>query len=214
MVVKDFLPVNSFLGTSLIIRHAGRFLFGIRPPKLIQGLPVLEITGIGGKMEAFDASLTAGVQREAREEISAGVRIIPCAQTLIVRGWQDIEEISLTGEELPAALVFRHHHTPPRQPWRPGKQNDGCIVVFLAELVEAPKPSAEIPYLIWLDPLQILAAAQIDLSLGKLLNDGAELLAGPSLPPQPSTTIRLTDSQEALVLALGLRAVDFYQAFL
>jgi hypothetical protein len=214
VVIDDILPANGFLGASLILRQGGRFLFGIRPLKYIQGQAILEITGIGGKLEADDANLTAGVQREACEEISVFVRILPCERTLIVRGWQDIQEITLSGDEQPAALVFRHHHTPPHQPWRPGEREDGCIAVFLAELVDPPLPSAEIPYLVWLQPAQILALAQADLSLGELMKDGAELVSASGSLPQPSTTIRLTDSQEALVLALGQQALDYYQAFL
>jgi hypothetical protein len=212
MVIDDLLPRNSFLGVSLILPQDGRFLFGIRPPKHFAGVPVLEITGIGGKVEAFDASLTDGAQREAREEISTDIQIIPCTRILVVRGYHDAKEMTLSGDELPAALVFRQHHTPPHQPWIDPDIETGCIAVFLARLEGQPSPSREIPYLIWLKPEQILAAAQSDVSLGQLLDTGAELKYHPEEQPALSTSTRLTDSQEALALALGIRTLDFYQA--
>lgn len=212
MVLADLLPSNSFLGTSLILHQAGCFLFGIRPPKLFADQTILEITGIGGRVETFDHTLSEGVQREACEEIAAPVSLLPCPNTLVVRGLHDIQEISLEGPERPAALVFRRHRTPPHQPWHRDYSDSGCIAVFLGSLAGEPIPSEEIPHLIWLKPEQILLTARQDVTLGDLLAGGAGLYSlsdhnlGLDLPT------RLTDSQEALALALGDTACAFYQS--
>jgi len=214
MLVSDLLPRNTFLGTSLILHQAGCFLFGIRPPKQLEDQIILEITGIGGRLEPFDLSLSRGVQREACEEISASVELIPCPRTLVVRGFHEIEEITLEGPERPAALVFRRHRTPPHQPWHANYLDTGCIAVFLGDLTGAPQPSPEIPHLIWLKPEQILLTAQQDVSLGDLLQTGADLLSLDDQRPDPRLPTRLTDSQEALALALGEEVCSFYESLI
>jgi len=214
MVLSDFLPPGLFLGASLILRQRDRFLFGIRPPKNINGVEVLEITGIGGRLEPFDSSLTACVEREAHEEIAAQINIVRCPLTLVVRGLADFQEFALQGDEQPAALVFRRHRTPPHQPWHIDHIDTGCIVVFLAELNGPATPSTEIPYLIWLTPDQILNTARTDLELEQLITQGAELVTyGTHALPTAAIT-RMTDSQEALSIALGERTPKFYKSML
>lgn len=212
MVVADLLPTQTFIGVSLVIPQEGSFLFGIRPPKWIANQEILEITGIGGRLEKEDDSLTACAQREAYEEIAAPIRIIPAPRTLVVRGSHLIEEFTLQGPERPLALVFRGYRTPPHQPWHPQKLDSGCIVVFLAEVLDNPLPSEEIPYLAWLTARQIWQTARQDLSLRELIDDGARLLSNTANQPHRETTTRLTDSQEALALALGDQTIQFYQS--
>lgn len=214
MLVTDLLPNGIFLGASLILHQAGGFLFGIRPPKHYAGETILEITGIGGRIESFDRSLSDGVLREACEEIAAEVELIPCARTLVVRGMDDIEGITLEGSERPAALVFRRHRTPPHKPWHPDYPDGGCIAVFLGDLTSDPQPSEEIPHLIWLKAEQILLTAQQDVTLGQLLEAGAELRSLANQSPEPSLLTRLTDSQEALALALGDGVCAFYESLI
>jgi hypothetical protein len=210
MVVDDLVSRDSFVGTSLILHQDGRFLYGIRPPKLINGLEILEITGIGGRLEKFDENLTAGVLREACEEIAVGVKIIPCQRTLVVRGLDNVKQVELSGSEQPAALVFRDHRTPPHHPWHPVHQDSGCIAVFLGQLSGQPTPSEEIPYLIWMLPEQIQRTAKDDILIGELIDGGALLVSSTGKLPAPQTPARLTDSQEALALALGDKAAGFY----
>ena len=210
MLVSDLLAPKAFLGVGLILRQPGGFLFGIRPPKQHSSQIILEITGIGGKMEAGDASLAHCARREAYEEISAAIRILPCPHALVVRSLDQVQEVTFEGIDRPAALVFRGHRTPPHQPFISVQPDDGCVVVFLAELIDSPTPSPEIPYLIQLSPSQIFSAAQADLPISDLLKGGGLLLPGPFPPPDPAALARLTDSQEALALALGRRAESFY----
>jgi hypothetical protein len=173
---------------------------------------VIEVTGIGGGVEAEDESYAAGALREAREEIGCDVRLVPHAETLVVRGPEQVARVRLAGRERPVAVVFRRHRTPPHQPWHEQHQGEGCLLVYLAELAGEPRPVMELPWLLWLSPEQVLATARADVALAALLRDGAVLVTGAAGPPPGSSWARLTDSQEALGLALGEALPAFYRA--
>ena len=211
--LSDIVPGDIFVGTSLILRQGGRFLYGIRPPRAEGSRQIIELTGIGGGIEDEDESLMAGVLREAQEEIGCGVRLLPCPETIVVRSQDNVERVTLRGQERPAAVVFRYFRTPPHQPWHEDNQGEACLVVYLAELDGQPWPAMELPALIWLKPAHILETAHRDVPLGKLLTSGAELVERePGLAPEQSWA-RMTDSQEALALALEDRGLSFYRAF-
>ena len=217
--LNDLIPEGMFVGTSLILRDGERFLYGMRPARLEAGRLVIELTGIGGSLEETDASYTAGVLREVEEEIGCAVGLIPCAQTLVVRSQDVIERVALEGAERPAAVVFRYHRTPPHQPWTQAGQSAlteadraGCLLVFLGELQGAPRPAMELPWLIWLSPEQVLATARADVPLADLLAEGAELVLGDAAAPDSDSWTRMTDSQEALGLALGPEMPAYYRS--
>jgi 8-oxo-dGTP pyrophosphatase MutT (NUDIX family) len=203
-------PVSPFVGTSLILRQGGRLLYGIRPPRAEGSRQIIELTGIGGGLEDEDESLTVGVLREAQEEIGCGVRLLSCPETIIVHSQDNVERVALQGKERPAAVVFRYYRTPPHQPWHEDNQGEACLVVYLAELDGQPRPAMELPALIWLRPAHVLETAHRDVPLSKLLSSGAELVEGePGLLPEHSWA-RMTDSQEALALALEDDGLSFY----
>lgn len=210
--LDDLIPSNTFVGTSLILRRGDRFLYGIRPIMMAGRTQILELTGIGGGLEKEDESYTAGVRREAIEETGSDVTIVDCASTWIVPGRQQVEQITLTGDRRPAALVYRHHRTPPRQPWHPDNQGAAWLIVYLGELQDEPTPTMELPWLIWLSAAQVQQTAHDDVPLRDLLLHGAELITRPAdPPPSPAALTRLTDSQEALILALGDKAAAVYE---
>lgn len=207
----QLVPEGMFAGTSLILRQSGRFLYGVRPPR-VEGLrQVIELTGIGGGLEDEDKSLTACVLREAREEMGCNVRLLPCRETVVVRGQNRVQRVELQGEELPVAVVFRRFRTPPHQPWHEDNQGEACLVVFLAELDGQPWPEMELPALIWLKPTHVIQTARQDVPLSRLLASGAELVERVSGLLPRTAWVRLTDSQEALVLALGDDALSFFE---
>jgi len=144
--LEDLVPSDVFVGASLILRQGGRFLFRVRPIKEEQGRPLIELTGIGGALEAVDETYSLGVLREVRGEIGCAeghgagcqVKLVPCGRTLVVRARKQMEWAELQGSERPAALVYRHHRTPPRQPWHGGTEGRGCLIVYLADLEGPP----------------------------------------------------------------------------
>lgn len=211
--LEDLIPSGAFVGTSLILRQGARFLFGMRPIKQAQDRCVIELTGIGGGIEVEDMTYAAGVRREAQEEIGCDVRLIPCARTVVVCGQDQVRWVELQGPERPAALVYRHHRTPPHQPWHEHNQGEGYLIVYLGRLLGSPKPAMELPWLMWLSPEQILQTARQDVLLADLLGAGAELVTGCEEPPPSEVWTRLTDSQEALGLALGDDLPAFYRSF-
>lgn len=206
------MPAGMFVGTGLILHESGRLLYGCRPPQLEGSHQIVELTGIGGGMEESDASPTAGVLREAQEEMGCGVRLAPCRETIVVRGPDQVERVVLQGKERPAAVVFRRFRTPPHQPWHEYNAGEACLVVFLAELDGQPWPAMELPALMWMRPAQVVDTARQDVALPELLNSGAELVEGePGAMPE-TAWVRMTNSQEALALALGDDALAFYEA--
>jgi len=209
--VYALIPPDVFVGVGMILPFEGHFLLGVRPPKLDHSLPVLELTAIGGAMEASDASLSAGALRESQEEIGCTVRFAPCCETLVVHDETHMEWVRILGPERPAVVVFRHYRTPPHKPWHTQHKGRSCLILFLAGLDSQPAPTDELPAAIWLSPEQILRVARQDVPLQDLLDQGARFLeAQPGSLPRDALA-RLTDSQEALVLALGQTAVWFYR---
>lgn len=69
----------------------------------------------------------------------------------------------------------------------------------------------ELPALIWLLPAHIVEAVKRDVPLIELIRSGAELVVGESKPFPETTLVRMTDSQEALALALGDDALTYYR---
>lgn len=216
--LDSLIPANTFVGTSLILRRrqprtskSSKFLYGVRPPRLERSRHVLELTGIGGGIEEADTSLTAGVLREAQEEIGCNVCLLPCQETVVVYGPHHVQHLALHGGERPAAVVLRGYRTPPHQPWHPTSQAEACLIVFWAELEERPQPRMELPALLWLRPEQVVATSRHDVPLSALLGTGAELIECTEGCLPVTALARMTDSQEALVLALGEAAIPFYE---
>lgn len=209
--VYALIPPDMFVGVGMILPYEDRFLLGIRPPKSDHSLSVLELTAIGGAMEPYDESLSAGALRESQEEMGCAVSFAPCDETLVIRDETCMEWVQVLGPERPAVVVFRHYRTPPHEPWHSQHQGRSCLILFLAQLKDQPTPTNELPAAIWLSPEQMLLVAQKDTPLQELLDQGARLLEmQPGALPRDALA-RLTDSQEAMVLALGETAVWFYK---
>ena len=215
--LSELIPPDAFVGAGVILRHRGRFLFGIRPLRWDGERATAEITAIGGRIEASDASLSDGVEREACEEIGCDVRLEPCERTLLSRGPGELEYAAIGGAEQPAAIVFRYYKAPAHQPWNaprlghPNYRPPSCIVLFLGELGDGePQPSEELPALIWLTSEQILQTARQDIPFAELLAEGTPVLRLYAAYPAGDHWARLTDSQEALALSLGEAALDFF----
>jgi 8-oxo-dGTP pyrophosphatase MutT (NUDIX family) len=208
--VMRLIPAGCFIGTSLILPDQGLFLFGIRPPKRVNGDVIMEITGIGGGLEPGDETVFDGARREAREEIGTEVRLAASDDTLIVYSREQHSWVRAAGEARPAALVFRGYRTPVHHPWHHSHQGQAALIVFWASMLGRPTPCGELPALIWLSPQQILDTSLEDIPLAALTSAGARLhTRGEGGLPQ-SVGMRMTDSQEAIAIALGQATLEFY----
>lgn len=212
MHLDDLIPTGTFVGASLILPAGGRLLYGCRLPQFEGSRQVVELTGIGGRLEPSDDSLIASVSREAQEELGCQVEVLPSTETVVVRGPGRVERVELDGDERPAAVVFRRFRTPPHAPWHADHRGEAHLVVFRGELRGQPRPAAELPALAWLSPAHVVATAHHDLPLRQLLDGGAELIEHAAFRVPRTAWVRLTDSQEALAIALRDRAVTFYAA--
>jgi len=213
--LEELLPADMFIGTSIVLREgksaeSNRFLYGIRPAREEGKNLILELTGIGGGLEAEDSSPGAGAIREAREEIACAVTLIPSSITLLINGYNDISLMQVAGPERPLAIIYRHYKSPPHSPWHPYNKGLACLVLFLGKVRGRPRPDTELPHLIWLPSTLVLETARRDVPLGELLMAGAALVPGRSGAPPLDSLARMTDAQEALALALGHETPLFY----
>jgi len=98
---------------------------------------------------------------------------------------------------------------------RPPKRHENQTILELTGIgggIEPPKPCGELPWLLCITERQILETARRDIPLAQLLENEAVLITGKALPPQMNALVRLTDSQEALALALGEGLIRFYKS--
>ncbi len=208
---SDLVPPGMASGASLLVAEAGRFLLAARPPIFVDQRALVALTGIGGWLEPGE-TFAAAVEREALEEAGSSVRLLDLHQTLVVRSPDRLESVCLLGEIGPAVLVFRRLGTPVFEPWSNEYESIVAVAVYAGLLTSRPNVVApdEHPFFLWLYPEQMIALADSDEPLAYLVADGAEII-GP-LDPQinPSRTlVRLTDSIQSLVNALGPSAYSF-----
>jgi len=205
----DIVDSDTPRASSLLLVDEGRFLLGVRPPVFERGRVLLRLTGIGGWAEG-DETFAATVQRESLEETGSAVRLLDLDQTLIVRSPDDITQTELTNEVAPAALVFRRFGTAPFDPWSNTFRSVSPVAVYAGVLSARARITMrdEHPLFLWVYPEQLITLSDCDEPLEFLLADGAEVLGAPEFDPERAI-VRLTDSIQSLVAALGPSAFQF-----
>lgn len=208
-VSSDLVRPEMGSGASLLIAENGRFLVAARPPQPIGNRSIVALTGIGGWVEAGETFAQA-VEREALEETGSGIQLIDLHQTLVIHSPEERESLCFFSEVGPAALVFRRHGTPAFEPWSDQYQAIVAVAVYAGMLRSRPRVVAESehPFFLWLYPEQMIALSDADEPLAYLLADGAEILGNPDIDLARSV-VRLTDSIQSLISALGPGAYSF-----
>lgn len=196
-------------GASLLIVESGRFLVAARPPFATDSRVLINLTGIGGWVEAGE-TFSEAMHREACEETGVDIDIIDLRETLIVRGPDAIEEVCIVGEPGPAAIVYCRIGTPAFDPWASDFASMVAVTVYAGRLRERPAVVApeEHPFFLWLYPEQLIALSDGELPLDFLLSDGAEL-QGELVDDPGRSLVRLNDSIPSLLTALGPSAFTF-----
>ncbi len=195
--------------SSLLVSDEGRFLLGIRPPVHERGRVLLRLTGIGGWADG-DETFAETAIRESVEETGSSVHLLDLDETLLVHSPDDIQATTVGRDVTPAAVVYRRFGTAPFDPWSSSYGSVAPVAVFVGVLdrparIQHPE---ELPLFMWVYPEQMIALADSDEPLDYLLADGAELIGPVSFDPSHAI-VRLTDSIQALLTALGPRAFVF-----
>ena len=207
--LSELVQPGDARASSLLLSADGRFLLGIRPPVHERGRVLLRLTGIGGWAEG-DESFAATVVRESVEETGSSVRLLDLDETLLVHSPDDIQTTGFSRDTSPAAVVYRRFGTAPFDPWSASYGSVAPVAVFVGVLdrparIQRPE---ELPLFMWVHVEQMIALADSDEPLDYLLEDGAELV-GPVGFDHAQAIVRLTDSIQALLTALGPRAFVF-----
>jgi 8-oxo-dGTP pyrophosphatase MutT (NUDIX family) len=195
--------------SSLLLAADGRFLLGIRPPVHERGRVLLRLTGIGGWADG-DETFAETAIRESIEETGSGVDLLDLDQTLLVHSPDDIQVTGFSRDTAPAAVVYRRFGTAPFDPWSPRFGSVAPVAVYVGILerpVQIRRPE-ELPFFMWVHAEQMIALADSDEPLDYLLADGAELVGAAGFDTGQAI-VRLTDSIQALLTALGPRAFVF-----
>jgi 8-oxo-dGTP pyrophosphatase MutT (NUDIX family) len=207
--LSDLTHTGMPRAASVLLTEDGRFLLGVRPPVVERNRVLLRLTGIGGWAvgdETFDETAV----RETAEETGCHVRLLDLDRTLVVRSPDDMQRVMFAGEIAPAALVYRRFGTAPFDPWSPVFESSAPVAVYAGLLLGEPCVTAheELPMFMWLYSEQVIALADSDEPLEYLLANGADIIGTADYDSQRAI-VRLTDSIQALVTALGPRAFSF-----
>lgn len=207
--LADLTHVGMPRAASVLLTEDGRFLFGVRPPVVERNRTLLRLTGIGG-WAVGDEAFGETAARETLEETGCVLRLLHSDRTLVVSSPDEMRRTLFPGEIAPAALVFRRFGTAPFDPWSPVFESTAPVAVYAGVLQGQPCITAreELPMFMWLHPEQVTALADSDAPLEYLLADGADIM-GVAEYDSERTLVRLTDSIQALVTALGPRAFGF-----
>lgn len=207
--LAELVEPGTARASSLLIVGEGRFLLAVRPPVQLRDRVLLRLTGVGGWSEG-DETFATTAMRESIEETGIAVRLIDLDQTLVVRSPEEMDLLAISGEVAPAALVYRRFGTAPFDPWSATYRSVAPVAVYAGTLGERPRITAreEHPFFMWVYPEQMMLLADADEPLEYLLADGAELV-GPVQIDRQHAIVRLTDSIQALIIALGPRAYSF-----
>ena len=173
--ISDFVPRGAEAGVGLAIQDDQcRYVFFLAGT--MHKCPPGEIfyAGIGGHKEAGENWLDCAY-REVREEIDTQVEIISSATTWLIKTGKKIKRITLDDQPTPFVLYEMIH--PVDTPRAGGLYR---IVIYNARLQGKPKnlQKNEVLGVIALTKKQVHAGLNSKSTLGALLNEGGQLIAG------------------------------------
>ncbi|HAX24439.1 MAG TPA: hypothetical protein DCX80_05315 [Chloroflexi bacterium] len=204
--LSEMVEPDTARASSLLLVDRGRFLLAGRPLIYSEQRVLLRLTGVGGWAEGSE-TFSAAALRESIEETGSAIRLIEQEYTLIVHSPDDIDTVAITDEPGPVALVYRRFGTTPFEPWSEEYQSVAPIAVYAATLDDTARIVArdEHPLFMWIYPEQLISLAEADEPLEFLVADGAQIFGQLDFDTS-RTIVRLTDSIQALVTALGPRS--------
>ena len=174
--IEDFTPEGVESGVGLAIQgEAGRYLFFLAGSRHLCPPGELFYAGIGGHREPGE-SWRQCAEREAMEEIGAGIRLLSSEETWHIPTNAPAVLVGLTDEPRPLALYEMIH---PEGTPRAGELYR--LVIFIAQLQGEPEtlPPEEVSGLIAMTSQQVIQGLGRRPSLDRLLEEGAKMVLEP-----------------------------------
>ncbi len=173
----------NYVGTGLVLCQSdGRLVFAVSKTaswETRHGKLGIAFEGVGGRLEAGETPVDCA-KREAREEASCDIELRSAQRTYLQTAAGKLAVITVDGKPTPLALYEKSFAHPPDQP-ELLRSSTLRIVIYLAECLGDPLPSAEIPALLVMTAQQYLQAVR-ETPLSRLLAAGAELIEVQHVP--------------------------------
>lgn len=163
---------------------------------------LIDYSAVGGRVEEDETILNA-IHREAKEEINCDISLISAKSTIYLNPEGEIKKIELK-EKIKPLLIFEKNY--PGKPGFPDAEGQWYLFapVFIAEPLDIPKPSSEVPAIICLNkdlffkiPKIILIQEFIDLGgiLIEVINIPRDAYLVPTFAAEILMDIILNESQ-------------------
>jgi 8-oxo-dGTP pyrophosphatase MutT (NUDIX family) len=153
LLIKEY----DIKGVGLIIFKHTKILFTIAKEtywKVENDKVLIPYTSVGGRVEKGETLLDTAY-REALEEIDTSIEILSSPKTFYINLNLKPREIQVHGEPKPLSIYYIKHQGKPGKPHAPG-YFIAKIYVYLAKPRGEPRPSSEIPALLWSEWRHIL----------------------------------------------------------
>ena len=128
---------------------------------------VISFTNVGGRKEKGENILQTA-RRECKEEIGILPHILSSNRTFHIDLNYKVKEIKPSMRPRPFSIYLLKHKGKPGMPCAK-KYFIAKVYVFLAKINKNPKPSSEIPAIIWLDWDMVMQSSKGGLKLRELL---------------------------------------------
>jgi ADP-ribose pyrophosphatase YjhB (NUDIX family) len=196
----------------LLLVHRGRLVLTLNDDHVAPGVPrpAVRVGAVGGGQEPGETIWECAL-REAHEEVSAGVDLVPAPFTRFF-DWEEREPrvVEHVEDELAPLVVHRWERPNPDVPYKPGLPVGPYLygADFLARAGEAIelRPGDDLAGLL-LVPLDAWAAIETEPTLDEAIGAGIDVIAARDLPGELRLWVHPHEGLPVVRPLLGERAV-------
>lgn len=170
-------------GVAVLILRGEKLLFVVNKRKYWKRRGsrwIISFANVGGRKEEGENILQTA-RRECKEEIGILPHIISSKRTFLIDLNYKVKEIKTPTRPRPFSIYLLKHKGKPGMPYA-----KGCFIakvyVFLGEINKPPKPSSEIPAIIWLDWDMVMRSSKGGLKVRELLRKGVKIEEKDKIP--------------------------------